>query len=374
MSFDTGTEVFTISPKSPYTEYTYFYRGIEKTVSADVSASCPFATSRQWWLYYSDENATLTTVSSLTNGIFEILRDNVFVAELIWNKAGTELIKGSFEGHGLMAWYDHWNDHATIRTKYESGLSVVPINNSTDVTIAGGTIWDEDIPWDTSAIGVGENILTMWREGTGSGVATWDGAYYYAGVKTNAPAPNVVSALGKPKYNLDTGGTWSPALASGTGVFNPLVDLLTGTITYTYTLTNACGSSSSDVVVTVTLAPDAGTDNTIIACVIDGTVDLFTQLGGTPQTGGTWSPSLTSGTGVFDPLVDTDGVYIYTVTATAPCTIDATAQITVTTSDIVAPGIVDANPTFCLAENPTVSDLDASISATGTITQFTFIT
>ena len=169
----------------------------------------------------------------------------------------------------------------------------------------------------------------------------------------------------------DAGGTWSPALASGTGVFDPLVDLLTGTTTYTYTLTNACGSTSSDVVVTVTLAPDAGTDNTIIACVIDGAVDLFTQLGGAPHTGGTWSPALTSGTGVFDPLLDADGVYTYTVTATSPCTTDSIAQVTVTSSDIVAPSIVDANPTFCLVDNPTVADLDASITATGTISWYT---
>jgi len=169
----------------------------------------------------------------------------------------------------------------------------------------------------------------------------------------------------------DVGGTWSPVLASGTGVFDPLADLLTGTRTYTYTLTNACGTTSSDVVVTITQAPDAGTDNTIIACVIDGTVDLFTQLGGAPHSGGFWSPLLTSGTGVFDPLVDSDGVYTYTVTASAPCTTDAIAQITVTTSDIVAPTIVDANPTFCLVDFPTVSDLNASITATGTITWYT---
>ncbi len=169
----------------------------------------------------------------------------------------------------------------------------------------------------------------------------------------------------------DAGGTWTPALASGTGVFNPLVDLLVGTRTYTYTLSNACGTTSSNVVVTVTQAPDAGTDNSITACVINGTIDLFTQLGGTPDAGGTWSPALASGTGDFDPNVDASGTYTYTVAATSPCSTDATAQVTVTVSDISEPTVLDANPTFCRADNPTVNDLNASISATGTLTWYT---
>src|SRR5690606_25341839 len=48
--------------------------------------------------------------------------------------------------------------------------------------------------------------------------------------------------------SADTGGIWSPALASGTGVLNPSVDV---SGTYTYTLTNACGTVSSEVVVNV---------------------------------------------------------------------------------------------------------------------------
>ncbi|MDD7885589.1 gliding motility-associated C-terminal domain-containing protein [Flavivirga sp. 57AJ16] len=164
----------------------------------------------------------------------------------------------------------------------------------------------------------------------------------------------------------DPGGVWSPALASGTGIFDPSVD---ASGTYTYTHNNACGTSSSQVDVAVTQAPNAGADNSALICMIDGPTDLFTFLGGA-DTGGTWSPALASGTGVFDPLVDPQGVYRYTVTANAPCATDASADITVTISDSPPPVVNSPNPEFCLVDNPTVANLDATLTATGTITWY----
>ena len=168
--------------------------------------------------------------------------------------------------------------------------------------------------------------------------------------------------------SADTGGTWSPAMASGTGLFDPLVD---APATYTYTLTNACGTVSSDVVATVTLAPNAGTDNTAPICVIDGQTDLFPLLGTSAQSGGIWSPSLASGTGVFDPSVDTAGVYTYTVAAVSPCSPDSSAQITVSINDSPQIVVVDSSPSFCLVDNPTIADLSASIRPTGTVSWYT---
>ena len=162
----------------------------------------------------------------------------------------------------------------------------------------------------------------------------------------------------------DTGGVWSPAMTSTTGVFDPLVD---PDGTYTYTLTNSCGTFTNQVAVTVTLAPNAGTDNTLAICAGDDPIDLFTLLGTVAQSGGVWSPALTSTTGVFDPAVDTSGTYIYTVTAVAPCSPDSTAEISVTVSDTPAVIILDPDPEFCLANNPTVTDLSISIRPTGTV-------
>lgn len=164
--------------------------------------------------------------------------------------------------------------------------------------------------------------------------------------------------------SADTGGTWSPALTSGTGVFDPLVD---APGTYTYSLTNACGTDTSDVDVTVTLAPNAGVNASVALCMIDAPTDLFASLGTAAQSGGTWSPALASGTGVFDPAVDTAGVYTYTVFAVAPCSPDSIADITVTVDDTPTPTVANNSPEFCLVDAPIVSDLDSTISSSGTL-------
>ncbi|MFD2726584.1 Ig-like domain-containing protein [Hyunsoonleella rubra] len=179
---------------------------------------------------------------------------------------------------------------------------------------------------------------------------------------SNNGAVDLFTLLG----GADTGGTWSPALDSGTGLFDPLID---PDGTYTYTLTNSCGTFTNEVAITVTQAPNAGTSTSVGLCMIDAPIDLFTELGNA-QTGGTWSPALTSGTGVFDPTVDAPGVYTYTITAIAPCSPDNSATVTVAVNDSPPLTVLDPNPTFCLVDNPTVADLAGSVQATGTITWY----
>ncbi|WP_339687954.1 gliding motility-associated C-terminal domain-containing protein, partial [uncultured Nonlabens sp.] len=156
-----------------------------------------------------------------------------------------------------------------------------------------------------------------------------------------------------------TGGTWSPALASNSGVFDPATDLAA---TYSYTVTSSCNTSSADVVVTITEAPDAGTDNMISTCVSDGIIDLLTQLGGTPDATGTWFPLLDSGTNIFDPTVDVAGMYTYTVTATSPCATDASATLDIQVDESAAPTLISATLDFCATDNPTVMDLDTAVT------------
>ena len=180
----------------------------------------------------------------------------------------------------------------------------------------------------------------------------------------------------------DAGGSWSPVLTSGTGVFDPASD---ASGTYTYTVTNPCGSVSADVVVDVIAIPDPGTNGTISFCSADPSYDLFTVLGGSPDTGGTWSPALSSGTGIFNPIVDPSGIYSYEFVTTCG-TFSSQVNVTVNPSEdatFAYPGAVycidDTDPipivtgtsggTFTISNggviNPTTGVIDISASGAG---------
>ncbi|PKA97053.1 putative repeat protein (TIGR01451 family) [Flavobacteriaceae bacterium MAR_2009_75] len=141
----------------------------------------------------------------------------------------------------------------------------------------------------------------------------------------------------------DTGGTWSPAMAGA------------GTYTYTVAATAPCTvDDTSEVIVTRQDLPDAGTDGTLIICEGQTVTEaqLFTQLGGTPDTGGTWSPAMAGA-----------GTYTYTVTATAPCTVDDTSEVIVTRQDLPDAG-TDGTLTICEGQTVTEAQLFSQLGGT----------
>ncbi|GAK90590.1 hypothetical protein JCM19297_1906 [Nonlabens ulvanivorans] len=159
--------------------------------------------------------------------------------------------------------------------------------------------------------------------------------------------------------SADIGGTWTPMLNSTTGVFDPLVD---NAGSYQYTVMNDCNTDTATITVNLTRAPNAGSDSTLDICVIDAPIDLLTLLGGTPDSTGTWLPMLNGGGNIFDPSVDTAGVYVYTVAATTPCSTDATSQIVIQVDDSAAPTVVNATLEFCATDDAMVMDLDAAVN------------
>ncbi|KAA1246389.1 T9SS type B sorting domain-containing protein [Aquimarina sp. RZ0] len=160
----------------------------------------------------------------------------------------------------------------------------------------------------------------------------------------------------------DTGGIWSPPLTSGTGVFDPATDTA-GVYTYTVTSENNCGTDETTVTVTVTPILNAGEPGTIDICANDTTIDLFTILEGTPDTGGSWDPLLTSGAGVFDPATDTAGVYTYTVTSENDC---GTDQATVTVNTVVLPTITLISTNCTDTTYEVIYDVDTESNITTT--------
>lgn len=130
----------------------------------------------------------------------------------------------------------------------------------------------------------------------------------------------------------DTGGTWTPALASGGNIFDPAIDTA-GLYTYTVTTTPSCATDSSELTISITTQRDPGQDGDLVLCSTDAAVNLFNSINGTPENGGVWTPVLSSGTGLFNPAIDPAGTYTYTIPALNSCpAISSNVTVTVNTA------------------------------------------
>jgi len=135
----------------------------------------------------------------------------------------------------------------------------------------------------------------------------------------------------------DTGGTW--------------VDNGDGTHTYTVAAIAPCTTDDESIVtVTEQAQPNAGGDGTLNICQGDTftNADLFAQLTGSPDTGGTWTDN-------------GDGTHTYTVSATAPCTVDDESIVTVTEQAQPNAG-GDGTLNICEGETFTNADLFAQLT------------
>ncbi len=81
-------------------------------------------------------------------------------------------------------------------------------------------------------------------------------------VCTNDPSFDLFPILGS---GTTIGGTWSPALNSGTGTFDPAVDI-SGVYTYTIPTIGACARVSATITVTNNLAPAITTISDFVKC------------------------------------------------------------------------------------------------------------
>ena len=90
-----------------------------------------------------------------------------------------------------------------------------------------------------------------------------------------------------------------------------------------------CENDTAMFSITVNAPPNAGSSTTATVCVNDPPVDLLGLLGGTPDSGGTWtSPDGLPFGGVLDPATAPSGLYTYLVAGQAPCN-DAQAFVAV---------------------------------------------
>ncbi len=119
----------------------------------------------------------------------------------------------------------------------------------------------------------------------------------------------------------DAGGTWSPILAGA------------GTYTYTHAAVGGNPEATAQVVVDEKPVLNAGENGTLT--INEGETvteaELFASLGGTPDAGGVWAPTLAGA-----------GIYTYTHAAVGGCP-EATAQVVVNAQPITAIGNIPLN-------------------------------
>lgn len=168
--------------------------------------------------------------------------------------------------------------------------------------------------------------------------------------RTNAQV-NLFSGLGGAPQS---GGQWIDLDATG-AVFNQFFNATlvpAGTYQFRYKLsgTLSCASDSATATVTVVAAPNAGSSNTIPLCSVGSPSSLFAALGGSPSVGGVWTFNAQPFSGVYDPVINVSGGYLYTVSGSGPC---ANATATVTVNEVPAPNAgTSAVATVCTNDGP----------------------
>jgi hypothetical protein len=152
-----------------------------------------------------------------------------------------------------------------------------------------------------------------------------------------------------------SGGVWS----GGSSVVS-----LGGT--YTYTVSNACGSDEAAFTVTVFAPASAGLDNQILVCPQAAPFQMIDSLLGSAEPGGSWTLDGAPVDPVFDPSMGTEGEYTYSVTS--PVCGDASALLSINFLDPTDPycltlGVTEQWSTMRVHPNPSDGLLLLDLSA-----------
>ena len=154
----------------------------------------------------------------------------------------------------------------------------------------------------------------------------------------------------------DLGGTWFPAMASGTGVFNPAVDP-SATYQYVVTGTAPCADDTADVVVTVTPTDDP----TFIYADFCAPAGGFAGVTATP--GGVWSFNpdpldgsvINAGTGAITNAVGSSIYNIQYLTA-GPCPDSMTVAVNVNPCLVLVASFTTSSTTICAGDSVVFTD------------------
>ncbi len=209
VSFNNGTRTLTLAKTNG--SFDIYLRGVKHTFTSDQTKQIT-DTEGVWWFYF-DASAVLNAAQTIPD-----FRDSAFVAIIYWNAAGNVALDLQEERHGITMDGDtHRYLHNTVGVRWVSGLAAGDYTTAGDgdsdsdaqLSIGDGVIHDEDIR-TTITDDSPQNLAPI----------AWIPVYYLSGAtpvwrKTGADAfPVIDNATDEIRYNLDSAGTWSNAIAT----------------------------------------------------------------------------------------------------------------------------------------------------------------
>lgn len=196
MAFDDGTREFSLTPTS---SITYYINGVPYTISDEQTVIID-DTEGVWYIYFEADTLTASQTD------WNILDSIALVAELYWDATNNQKISLTYELHSwVMDPTTHRTIHATVGTRYSSGLTASI--NGDEIDLTGGILFDEDIRVpivdDDTPDTEWEQALTplsaprLYRDGA-------NGDWRIDGTSSTP----VIVASNVPQYNVFSGGAW----------------------------------------------------------------------------------------------------------------------------------------------------------------------
>jgi len=226
LTWDNATKTLTMAIEAPATSFEIFEVGggtVQKhTFVTDQSSTIAVPAPGLWWFWYNG--------GVLSNGASPPYGFKTTLVALVYLDASLDAIAVLDERHGInMPWATHEYLHYGIGTRFETGLAMARVasggggaDGDAQITISGGTIWDEDI--DVSIVRSAAPA-SMFEQELGSGVTPGQFPIYYrlgaAGewakiAATTFPVHNVVAG-DRPAFNNYSGGLWGLTEISANG-------------------------------------------------------------------------------------------------------------------------------------------------------------
>ncbi|MDB4590910.1 hypothetical protein OAH77_04335 [Flavobacteriaceae bacterium] len=214
ISVDNATRVFTLGVTGTVP---YWIKGVKYELTADVTLTLPDTEGMRY--IYLDENGALNHTGTFSYTQF--LRDNVYVASLYWDATNDQIIHLGEERHGVtMDWATVEFLHETMGAQFVSGLALGSFaiddgaeNEDAQFGYMAGRIRYEDIAFDIAIDAAPAEIPIFYKIGA-TPVIRMKAANAFPLI-----GKDDVTATDRPKYNLNTTGTWSLAEVPASNYF-----------------------------------------------------------------------------------------------------------------------------------------------------------